>query len=114
MAVEGFLGGGQGALDIDIVREGFANVAVPGRLEVVRRTPTVVVDVAHNPAGATALAGAVAEAFAFSNLVGVVAVLDDKDARGILTALEPVLAAVVITQSGSPRCIPADELGAGG
>jgi dihydrofolate synthase/folylpolyglutamate synthase len=111
VAVEGFLGGGKGVLDLDSVREGFANVAVPGRLEVVRRTPTVVVDVAHNPAGAKALAGALSDAFAFNTLVGVVAVLDDKDARGILEALEPVLAAVVITQSSSPRCIPADELG---
>jgi dihydrofolate synthase/folylpolyglutamate synthase len=109
-AVEAFLGGGAEPLDIEVVREGFAKVTVPGRLEIVRRSPTVVVDVAHNPAGATALAAAVSDAFDFSHLVGVVGVLDDKDAVGILTALEPVLAEVVVTRSSSPRALDPDRL----
>jgi dihydrofolate synthase/folylpolyglutamate synthase len=82
----------------------------PGRLEVVRRSPTVVVDAAHNPAGAAAVASTVQEAFSFSRLVGVVAVLGDKDAEGILDALEPVLDEVVITRTSSPRAMDPDEL----
>jgi len=116
-AVEGFLGagrdggaGGVTGLDPDVVRAGFAGVDSPGRLEVVRRSPTVLVDAAHNPAGAAVLAEAVHEAFAFTRLVGVVGVLADKDAVGILEALEPVLDDVVITRSSSPRSIPPEEL----
>jgi dihydrofolate synthase/folylpolyglutamate synthase len=111
-AVEGFLGSGTGPLEPDLVREGFAGVVVPGRLEVVRRSPAVVVDVAHNPAGARALAAAVVDAFDLSQLVGVIGVLDDKDAHGILVALEPVLTEVVITRSTSMRALEPDRLGA--
>ena len=111
-AVEAFLGGGATMLDVEIVREGFANVTVPGRLEVVRRSPTVLVDVAHNPAGAAALSAAMSDAFDFTRLVGVLGVLDDKDAAGILAALEPLLTEVVITRSSSLRALDPDLLGA--
>lgn len=109
-AVEAFIGGGALALDPDAVREGFADVTSPGRLEIVRRGPTVIIDAAHNPAGATALADALAEAFAFTHLVGVVAVLADKDAIGILRALEPVIDQIVVTQNDSPRRLDAETL----
>ena len=111
-AVEAFLGGGTSALDGEVVERGFAAVTVPGRLEVIRRSPTVLLDVAHNPHGAEALVSAVSEAFSFRRLVGVVGILADKDALGILSALEPLLDEVVITQSTSPRAVEADELGA--
>lgn len=109
-AVEAFLGAGPGGLDADVVRAGFAGVDSPGRLEVVRRSPTVLVDAAHNPAGADALAESLRESFGFTRLVGVVGVLADKDAEGILSALEPVLDHVVVTESASQRAVPADEL----
>jgi dihydrofolate synthase/folylpolyglutamate synthase len=114
-AVEAFLGGAhaeRGRLDIDLVRAAFAEVTSPGRLEVVRRSPTVVLDAAHNPAGAAATAEAVQESFGFTRLVGVFAAMADKDVRGMLAALEPVLAELVVTQSGSGRAMSADELGA--
>ena len=117
-AVEAFLADGAGgsgdypALDADVVRAALADVDSPGRLEVVRRGPTVLVDAAHNPAGAAVLADAVEEAFGFEHLVGVVAVLADKDAEGILAALEPVLAEVVVTRTSSPRSLDPGELGA--
>ncbi len=111
-AVEAFLGGGRDRLDPEVVRAGFAQADSPGRLEVVRRSPTVLLDGAHNLAGAQALVEALGEAFAFDVLVGVAGVLDDKDASGILATLEPVLDAIVITQSSSPRALPADELAA--
>ncbi len=111
-ATEAFIGGGALALDAEAVREGFANVASPGRLEIVRRGPTVIIDAAHNPAGAAALADALSESFAFTHVVGVVAVLADKDVEGILRALEPVLDDIVVTQNDSPRCLGADDLAA--
>jgi dihydrofolate synthase/folylpolyglutamate synthase len=110
VAVEAFLGGGVGALDGEVVEQGFGSVSVPGRLEVVRRSPTVLVDVAHNPHGVEALAAAVGESFDFRRLVGVVGVLGDKDAEGMLVALEPLLDEVVITQSSSPRAVDPDDL----
>lgn len=111
-AVEVFLGGGARELDPDLVRAGFASVTSPGRVEVVRRGPTVLLDAAHNPHGARALAEALTDSFDFRHLVGVVAVLEGKDARGLLEALEPVLAEIVVTQNSSPRCLPADDLAA--
>ena len=82
----------------------------PGRLEVVRRSPTVVVDAAHNPAGAQVVADTMSEAFGFRRLVGVVAVLSDKDPEGILAALEPVLDEVVVTRTTSARAMDPDDL----
>src|SRR5918995_1210262 len=109
-AVEAFLG--LKALNPDVAREGFAAVSFPGRLEVVRRSPTVVLDAAHNPHGARAAAAAITEAFSFNPLVGVVAVMADKDARGLLTELEEGLNQVVVTQVASTsRGLPAPELG---
>lgn len=111
-AVEAFLGGGQGVLDPEAVHAGFAAADSPGRLERICTAPTVLLDAAHNPAGARALAAAITEAFEFWRLVGVVAVLADKDVRGILGALEPVLSVVVVTTNSSPRALPAGELAA--
>jgi dihydrofolate synthase/folylpolyglutamate synthase len=110
-AVEAFLGGGEHELSVDLLRAGFAGVTSPARLEVVRRSPTVLIDAAHNPHGASALAAALDDAFEFTHLVGVLAVFGDKDARGLLETLEPVLNQVVITQSSSPRAMTAQDLG---
>jgi dihydrofolate synthase/folylpolyglutamate synthase len=111
-AVEAFFGAeGRGPIDVEVVRAAFAGVESPGRLEVVRRSPTVLLDGAHNPAGAAALADAVTEAFGFERLVGVVAVLSDKDVEGLLEQLEPVLTEVVVTTNGSPRALSAQALG---
>ncbi|PRH77989.1 dihydrofolate synthase [Streptomyces solincola] len=114
-AVEAFFGVGAQdgrTLDMETVRRAFATVASPGRLEVVRRSPTVVLDAAHNPAGAQAAADGVREAFSFSRLVGVVGTSGDKDVRGLLEALEPILAEVVVTQNSTARAMDADELAA--
>jgi dihydrofolate synthase/folylpolyglutamate synthase len=112
-AVEAFFGAGaQRALDGDVVREGFASVVVPGRLERVRLAPSVFVDAAHNPHGARALAAALGSEFGFRRLVAVVGIMADKDAAGILAELEPVVAEVVITRSSAARAMDADELGA--
>ncbi|WNI19600.1 bifunctional tetrahydrofolate synthase/dihydrofolate synthase [Actinacidiphila sp. ITFR-21] len=114
-AVEAFFGIGRlhrRTLDMDTVRAAFAAVTSPGRLEVIRRSPTVVLDAAHNPGGALAAAAAVGEAFAFSHLVGVVAPSGDKDVRGLLEAFEPVFAEVVVTRNSTPRSMDVDALAA--
>ena len=109
-AAEAFLG--LKALPPDVVREGFAQVHVPGRLELVRRSPPVVLDAAHNPHGARAAAAGITEAFAFTPLIGVIAVMADKDARGILEVFEEILNHVVITRVASTsRGMPAEALG---
>jgi dihydrofolate synthase/folylpolyglutamate synthase len=100
-AVEQLLGGR--ALDGAVVETAFADVSVPGRLELVRSSPTVLVDVAHNPHGARALVAALEEAFTLRTVVGVVGLMADKDAEGLLAELEPAFAHVVITRSSSPR-----------
>ncbi|ACQ80812.1 FolC bifunctional protein [Beutenbergia cavernae DSM 12333] len=107
-AVEAFLGGVP--LAADVVETAFADVTSPGRMELVRTSPAVIVDAAHNPAGAHAAVEAIEEAFGFSRLVGVVGIMADKDAAGILTELEPVLAEVVITRSTSLRSMDVEEL----
>lgn len=110
-AVEAFLGAGSNRqLDVEAVREGFAAVSSPGRLERVRNAPTILLDGAHNPHGMAATVTALQEEFAFSKLVGVLGVLGDKDAVSLLELLEPVLDSLVVTRNSSPRAMPADEL----
>ncbi|UQX89668.1 bifunctional folylpolyglutamate synthase/dihydrofolate synthase [Jatrophihabitans telluris] len=113
-AVEAFFGAGaaSGPIELDIVRAAFAAVTSPGRLEPVRSAPTVLVDASHNVAGMRATAEALNEGFDFRQLVGVVAMLADKDARGMLDVLEPVLDTVVVSQNNSPRALDVDELAA--
>jgi dihydrofolate synthase/folylpolyglutamate synthase len=112
--VEAFAANGPQAqqLDDELVRAAFAEVTSPGRLEVVRRSPTVVLDAAHNPHGAEAVAAALEDSFAFSPLIGVIGVMADKDAEGLLAALEPALAHVVVTQSSTSRAMPVEQLAA--
>ena len=105
-AVESFAG----TLTEDVVREALAGVTSPGRLEVVRRSPTILLDAAHNPSGAEAAAAALDDSFRFSPLIGVVGVMADKDAEGLLAAFEPHLAHVVCTQNATARAMPAAEL----
>jgi dihydrofolate synthase/folylpolyglutamate synthase len=107
-AVEAFTG--EDPLDAELVREAFGQVTSPGRLEIVRRSPTIVLDAAHNPHGAAALAEALQDSFTFSPLVGVVGVMADKDYETLLATLEPMFAHIVCTQNSTARSLPAHEL----
>ncbi|MEV4461473.1 folylpolyglutamate synthase/dihydrofolate synthase family protein [Microbispora sp. NPDC049633] len=103
---------GDDPLGEEVVRQGFAQVKSPGRLEVVRRGPTVLVDAAHNPAGMEATVEAITEAFGFTRLVAVVAVMADKDVDTILDLLEPVAEEIVVTCNSSSRSLSPDDLAA--
>jgi dihydrofolate synthase/folylpolyglutamate synthase len=99
-----------GALGQDLVREGFAQVTSPGRLEVVRRSPVVILDAAHNPAGMEAAMEALTEAFTFAAVIGVLAVSEDKDVAGILDQMEPVISELVVTRNSSDRSMDPGKL----
>ena len=110
-AVEAFFGASAGhPLDVATVRNGFAQAISPGRLERVRTSPTTFIDAAHNPHGAKALGAALDRDFDFARLIGVLSIFADKDVTGILTALEPYLTEVVVTQNSSPRALDAYDL----
>jgi dihydrofolate synthase/folylpolyglutamate synthase len=111
-AVESFLGGGSQPLDHEVLAEGLASATSPGRLQIVANEPTILVDAAHNPHGARALAKALDDYFQFGGVVAVLSVLADKDAAGIVRALAPTVTQFVVTSSQSDRAIDADELAA--
>lgn len=108
-AVEAFAGGSE-ALDAEIVHEAFGQATSPGRLEIIRRSPTVLLDAAHNPHGARATAVALEDSFTFNPLVGVVGVMADKDVEGLLAEFEGSFAEIVCTQNSTARAMPAEEL----
>ena len=108
VAAEAFFG--DQPLDLDSVKAGFAAATSPGRFEIVRREPTVILDAAHNPHGARTLANTMQEEFTFGRVIGVIGVFADKDAAGILEEIKDVIDGVIVTQTSSPRALPADEL----
>jgi len=95
---------------VELVRAAFAQVTTPGRLEVARRNPTVVIDATHNPGGMVATLEGMAEAFDFTKVIAVVAVMVDKDVAALLELLEPMVAELVVTRNSSPRSMSADAL----
>ena len=109
-AVEALLGDGAQPIDEEILEEGLAEVTSPGRLQRISGTPTVLVDGAHNPAGATVLAQAMPKYFSFEGLALVIGIVSDKDVEGILRQLVPLAERVIITSAKSERSIPAEQL----
>ncbi|MEX2324355.1 MAG: folylpolyglutamate synthase/dihydrofolate synthase family protein [Nitriliruptoraceae bacterium] len=91
------------SMDDDVIRHGFAAVTVPGRLEVIHRDPTIIIDGAHNPHGARAAAAALDASFGFRDLILVVACLDDKDIDGIVSAYQPLASHVIAAAAPSER-----------
>jgi dihydrofolate synthase / folylpolyglutamate synthase len=110
-AVEGFLGFA-GALDTEVLRRGFAAVRSPGRLELVARQglAPVLLDGAHNPAGARSLARALTEEFLYRHRVFVMGVLDDKDVEAMLAVLLPLAEHLIVVEAPSARTAPAERL----
>ena len=102
-ALDAFMGASLEKVADEVLRTALARVRVPGRLEVVHEQPTVVLDAAHNPHGARALAGAMATAFRFRDIILVVGVLEDKDVEGILLELAGVASHVIVTVAPAER-----------
>lgn len=111
-AVEALLGERDAQpLSAEVVTHAFARVSSPGRLEIVRSSPTILLDAAHNPHGAEATAAALEDSFSFDHVVGVIGVMGDKDAEGLLAVFEPHLSHLVVTQNSAERAMPARRLG---
>ncbi len=109
-AAEAFLG--DRPLPAEVIAEGLEQVRAPARLEVVRRSPTVVLDTCHNPHGARATIAGITEAFDFNPLIGVVAMMADKDVDGMLAILGDAMSTIVCTSIASTdRALPAAALG---
>lgn len=108
-AAEAFFGA-ERPLPEEVLDTGLAQLTSPGRLQLIGNDPIVYVDAAHNPHGAEALAKAVTESFAFSELAIVVGVLADKDAAGVLAALAPIADLLILAPVDSPRTLDAAAL----
>lgn len=109
-AVESFLGDGSQPIAQDVVVEGLATATSPGRLQVIGIEPSVIVDAAHNPQGAQAVARAMGEYFTFEEVAIVLGVLEDKDTEHIVEALAPLTSRFLVTTSSSDRAISPDDL----
>ena len=109
-AVEVFAG--EKKLDEELVRSAFAKASSPGRCEIVHRSPTVIIDAAHNPHGAKSLRKTIENEFDFDSVIGIVAPMGDKDTDGILEEFEAIMTTVIITKNSSHRAAPIDELAA--
>jgi dihydrofolate synthase/folylpolyglutamate synthase len=109
-AVEAFLGGGQVPIADDVLRSAVADLSSPGRLQLVRTEPALLLDGAHNPAGAKTLAVSLKSEFSEKPLVGLVAVLSDKDVAGVFTELAGCFARLVVTESSSNRSLEIADL----
>ncbi|GAA1912978.1 folylpolyglutamate synthase/dihydrofolate synthase family protein [Microbacterium aoyamense] len=99
-----------GPLAGEVLTDGLGAVTSPGRLQLVGTNPTVLVDAAHNPHGARALAAALQESFDFDEWGVVLGVLADKDAEGIVAELAPIAAHVFATAPDSDRASDADAI----
>ncbi|MGA2521797.1 MAG: folylpolyglutamate synthase/dihydrofolate synthase family protein [Acidimicrobiales bacterium] len=99
-------------LSADVVEQGMAAVRVPGRLEVVGHSPLVVLDGAHNVAGARALAAALIEEFSTDgDIVVVVGMLHGRDPSAVLQALVPAgVRSIVACTAPSPRALSGTEI----
>jgi dihydrofolate synthase/folylpolyglutamate synthase len=107
VAVESVL---EHALDPDLTRSAIGSLRIPGRLEVIGRSPIVVLDGAHNPAGAQALARTLGEAFIWSRLHVVIAASSNKDLDGVVAALAPIADVWYPARNESVRSFPAEHV----
>jgi dihydrofolate synthase / folylpolyglutamate synthase len=102
------------SLDDEVVAEGLAQVTAPGRIETIKTERgegiPVILDVAHNPDGISALVGSLSEAFAFDRVIFVVGILRDKDQRGMIAELTRVPSAIVFTEPRFARSARAESL----
>ena len=107
VAVESIVGH---ALDPDATRVAIDALRIPGRLEVITRSPLIILDGAHNPAGAEALARTLSESFTWSRMHVVLAVSSNKDVDGVIGALAPLADVWYAGTNASVRSFPAEHV----
>ncbi|MFE7228296.1 bifunctional folylpolyglutamate synthase/dihydrofolate synthase [Nocardioides sp. NPDC057577] len=107
-SVEALLGD---VIPLDALRRALGSARSPGRLEVLPGTPAVILDAAHNPDGARALAAGLSD-LGPRPTVAVLAAMGDKDLAGMLAALEPVVTTMICTRNSSPRSLSARDTAA--
>ena len=90
--------------------EGLRKVEWEGRMEVLQREPVILVDGAHNPAGASALSRTLREDFSYERLILIFGVLSDKDYRSMLKRLAPLADRLLITRPDTSRGMPAGNV----
>ncbi|MEK7851622.1 MAG: cyanophycin synthetase, partial [Deltaproteobacteria bacterium] len=98
------------AVSKEAIYRGLADVAWPGRLETVSEKPMVILDGAHNPAGAEALAGVIADELEFDKLYLILGIMADKDIDGIISPLAPLAYEVILSRPEYERASPASAL----
>lgn len=94
------------------IRRGLGATSWPGRFQLIRRSPHVIVDGAHNPAGARALAASLKTYVPGERVTFVIGTSDDKDKAGILDALLPLARRVIFVAADHPRSASAEALAA--
>ncbi|MBI5682252.1 MAG: bifunctional folylpolyglutamate synthase/dihydrofolate synthase [Deltaproteobacteria bacterium] len=94
----------------DAVRTGLENVRLQGRLQIVSIEPTIVLDSAHNPAGAKVLRDSLLKEFCYKKLILVVGIMADKDIKGFLSNIAPIVDLVILTKPNTPRAAKEDVL----
>lgn len=109
-AVEAFLGAATQPLNDEVLRVALADTTSPGRMQVISREPLVVLDGAHNPAGARALGVAWGEYLSAPKTVGLLGMLEDKNVVDTVRELSGIFESFVVSQPHSPRAMPAAEL----
>ena len=96
----------------EAVRRGLAEAYLPGRLEVLRRKPALVIDGAHNPDAASNLAEAVRSSFTYRRLILVVGMLSTHSSEDFLSRIVPLADSVFATAPDWPLARPAEEVAA--
>jgi dihydrofolate synthase / folylpolyglutamate synthase len=99
------------SISSDAIRETFSQLVLPGRIELVRRRPAVVLDVAHNVAAVEALLDVITTCFSCRERTLVLASTKDKDVSGIVRVLAPYFQRIVVTEyRNNPRAVPSEKL----
>jgi len=106
------------SLDMNAIQKALDTLIIPGRFELLREQPPLLIDASHNPQSAQVLADALRESYGTDEATGylrgfdtlLLGVLADKDAKGIIDALAPLFKKLAVTQSSSQRAIPVEEL----
>ncbi len=106
-AIEAFFGE---KLDSELVINAFEKVKSPGRLEVLGRNPTVLIDASHNPEGIKVSRAAIEESFHFNEVALILGVMEDKEISEMLKNLEQFASRVICTQINSERALNAQKL----